>query len=76
MSATASLPTRSRHRATTAITADHVAPTMFAMDAMLSRLVAQFKMPRLDAYGELAEIASAVWGDAAGEPEERQEADL
>lgn len=29
----------------------------------------------LDA-GELAEVASAVWGDAAGEPEEQQQADL
>ena len=29
----------------------------------------------LDA-GELAEVAAAVWGDAAGEPEEQQETDL
>ena len=26
--------------------------------------------------GELAEVAAVVWGDAVGEPEEQQEADL
>ena len=36
--------------ATTAITAVHTASTMFAMGAMLGRLAAQLKMPRLDAY--------------------------
>ncbi len=35
----------------TAITAMRAASVMFAMRAMLSRLVAQLKMPRLDAYG-------------------------
>ena len=39
-----------RQCATTTITAVHAAPTMFAMGAMLGRLVAQLKMPRLDAY--------------------------
>ncbi len=35
---------------TTAITAVHAAPTMFAMAAMLGRLVAQLRIPPLDAY--------------------------
>ena len=35
---------------TTVITAVHAASTIFAMAAMLGRLVAQFKVPRLDAY--------------------------
>jgi len=39
-----------RQCATTAITAVHAASIMFAMAAMLGRLVAQLKMPRLDAY--------------------------
>jgi hypothetical protein len=39
-----------RQCATTAITAVHAASTMFAMAAMLGRLAAQLKMPRLDAY--------------------------
>lgn len=45
-----------RQCATTAITAVHAASTMFAMAAMLGRLVAQFKMPRLDAYDVLGEV--------------------
>ena len=40
-----------RQCATTAITAVRLASIMFAMAAMLGRLVAQLKMPRLDAYG-------------------------
>ncbi len=48
-----------RQCATTAITAVHAAPTMFAMAAMLGRLVDQLKMPRLDAYG------TKVRGDAS-----------
>ena len=47
-----------RQCATTAITAVHAASTMFAMAAMLGRLVAQFKMPRLDAYVFRAWLAS------------------
>lgn len=39
-----------RQCATTAITAVHAASIMFAMAAMLGRLAAQLKMPRLDAY--------------------------
>ena len=39
-----------RQCATTAITAVHAASIRFAMPAMLGRLVAQLKMPRLDAY--------------------------
>jgi len=41
--------------ATTAITAMRAASIMFAMAAMLGRLVAQLKMPRLDAYTAQAE---------------------
>jgi hypothetical protein len=44
------MPPMLRQCATTAITAVHAAPTMFAMAAMLGRLVDQLKMPRLDAY--------------------------
>ena len=43
-----------RQCATTAITAVNTAPIRFAMAAMLGRLVAQLKMPRLDAYFESA----------------------
>ncbi len=39
-----------RQCATTAITAVYAASIMFTMAAMLGRLVAQLKMPRLDAY--------------------------
>ena len=44
------MPPALRQCATTAITAVHAASIMFAMAAMLGRLVAQLKMPRLDAY--------------------------
>ena len=44
------MPLMFRQCATTAITAVCAASIMFATAAMLSRLVAQFKMPRLDAY--------------------------
>ena len=44
------MPPKLRQCATTAITAVHAASIMFAMAAMLGRLVAQLKMPRLDAY--------------------------
>ena len=40
-----------RQCATSAIAAVHAASIMFAMAATLGRLVAQLKMPRLDAYG-------------------------
>ena len=39
-----------RQCATTAITVVRAASIMFAMAAMLGRLMAQLKMPRLDAY--------------------------
>ena len=45
------MPQMLRKYATTAITAVRAASIMFAMAAMLSRLLAQLKMPRLDAYG-------------------------
>jgi hypothetical protein len=45
------MPPMPRQCATTTITAVRAASTMFAMAAMLGRLVAQLKMPRLDAYG-------------------------
>jgi hypothetical protein len=48
-----------RQCATTAITAVHAASIRFAMPAMLGRLVAQLKMPRLDAYAKPA-IPSGV----------------
>jgi hypothetical protein len=41
-----------RQCAITAIITVHAASTMFAMAAMLGRLAAQLKMPRLDAYIE------------------------
>jgi hypothetical protein len=44
------MPPMLRQCATTAITAVHATSTMFAMAAMLGRLAAQLKMPRLDAY--------------------------
>jgi tRNA (Thr-GGU) A37 N-methylase len=47
------MPPMLRQCATTAITAVHTAPITFAMAAMLGRLVAQLKMPRLDAYAEV-----------------------
>ena len=47
---TASMPLMLRQCATTAITAVYAASIRFAMAAMLGRLVAQIKMPRLDAY--------------------------
>ena len=47
------MPPTLRQCATTAITAVHAASTMFAMDAMLGRLVAQLKMPRPDAYAKM-----------------------
>ena len=42
------MPPMLRQCATTAITAVRLASIMFAMAAMLGRLVAQLKMPRLD----------------------------
>ena len=53
-----------RQCATTAITAVNTAPIRFAMAAMLGRLVAQLKMPRLDAYRLLAD-GMTVWSVAA-----------
>ena len=53
LSTKAIMPPTLRQCATTvitAITAMRAASVMFAMRAMLSRLVAQLKMPRLDAY--------------------------
>ena len=44
------MPPMLRQCATTAITAGYAASIMFTMAAMLDRLVAQLKMPRLDAY--------------------------
>ena len=41
-----------RQCAKTATTILHAASINFAMPAMLGRLVAQLKMPRLDAYGQ------------------------
>jgi len=38
--------------ATTTITAVHAADIIFAMGAMLGRLMAQLKMPRLDTYDQ------------------------
>ena len=49
-----------RQCATTAITAVHAASIMFAMAAMLGRLVAQLKMPRLDAYFFSVQLASPL----------------
>lgn len=48
------MPPTLRQCATTAITAVYATSTMFAMAAMLGRLVAQLKMPRLDAYLRVA----------------------
>ena len=50
----ASMPPMLRQCATTAITAVHAASMRFTMAAMLGRLVAQLKMPWLDAYGARA----------------------
>ena len=44
------MPPTLRQCATTAITAVYAASIMFTMAAMLGRLVAQLKVPRLDAY--------------------------
>ena len=49
-----------RQCATTAITAVCAASIRFTMAAMLDRLVAQLKMPRLDAYGDVAILGNAV----------------
>ena len=48
------MPPTLRHRAANAITAVHTASTMFAMHVMLGRLAAQLKMPRPDAYMDIA----------------------
>ena len=50
LSIAASMPPMLRQCATTDITAVRAASIRFAMAAMLGRLVAQIKMPRLDAY--------------------------
>jgi len=57
------MPPMLRQCATTAITAVHAASIMFAMAAMLGRLAAQLKMPRLDAYRHSA----WAWADRAHE---------
>ena len=44
------MPLVLRQRATTAITAVYAVSIKFTMAAMLGRLVAQLKMPRLDAH--------------------------
>ena len=49
-----------RQCATTAITAVHAASIRFAMPAILGRLVAQLKMPRLDAYNAATGAAEAL----------------
>ena len=54
----ASTPPMLRQCATTAITAVRAASIMFAMAAMLGRLVAQLKMPRLDAYAVHAGLST------------------
>ena len=55
-----------RQCATTDITAERAESIMFAMAAMLARLVAQLKMPRLDAYGSPGEIEGAITSANAG----------
>ena len=67
-----------RQCATTVITAARAASIKFAMAAMLGRLVAQLKMPRLDAYGAGGDVVcamdtgtncgtlAAVWAGKAG----------
>ena len=54
LSIAVSMPPMLRQCATTAITAVYAASTRLTMAAMLGRLVAQLKMPRLDAYPEQA----------------------
>ena len=57
------MPPMLRQCATTAITAVRLASIMFAMAAMLGRLVAQLKMPRLDAYEKPPAKVASTDGD-------------
>ena len=57
------MPPMLRQCATTAITAVYAASIMFTMAAMLGRLVAQLKVPRLDAYALTTVCGAMVAGE-------------